>query len=257
MKKIYEILIKPEQLFLISNEKNIQFNFIQIRNLGIEIFRKENDYFLMHESNKKDLIKIENFELEHILLKLNKTSVYYNLILYLKNIEKKYNISDNLINIAISSIENDDFFALKYAWSKRKRLKPEVEERIINNSMQKLNELSTIRQFNIDVLHYINYVVKERVLLFEKFLLEFINKNGGLKITGIPDTQPDRVSLYEIIYKYTIINRNEEWNEIGISDRKDLLKLRKQINERKGNQLSLIGYGELDYFAYSEIRRRR
>jgi hypothetical protein len=197
---------------------------------------------------------------EEMILKINDPELYFK---YFQNILKKPwedfrgQIDDKLIDAAILSIESSDRYVINYAKKTGRPLKPEVEERIISNLGAQLadGDLGNAYEIgNSKIYEYIK-ITKKKSPLFEKILLDYSNKNGGLKITGIPyDLEKDdgtdkhyRTLLDEAIYNYTITNRGGTWPEIGINNRQDLLKLQRQIVDHDTLQFSLQGYGELDY----------
>ena len=266
MKYIKRIELDHEQTYLIA-DTNIIFNEIWISGLYLNIKKLENNSYSVNYNQKN--ITIKNFNFEDIILKINDPYLYFN---YYQNILKKPFqdsrdiISDELINAAISSIESNYNLALQYSELTKKRLRPEIEKNLLNILEEKLSNLKSVfldRDRNIGyayeignsgVYHYIRYF-KRKFPEFESMLLDYSNKNGGLKITGVPyDPEIDeytdksyRTILDETIYNYTITNRGGTWPEIGIHNRQDLLKLRTQIVDHDTLQFRLRGYGELDY----------
>lgn len=197
---------------------------------------------------------------EEMILKINDPELYFK---YFKNILKKPwedfkgQINDKLIDAAIFSIESSNRHAMDYAKATGIPLKPAVAERIIGGLGAQLADGDIGNAYEIGNSGVYQYIktTKKKSPLFEKILLDYSNKNGGLKITGIPyDLERDdgtdkhyRTLLDEAIYNYTITNRGGTWSEIGINNREDLLKLRAQIADHDTLQLHLQGYGELDY----------
>ena len=254
MKYIKQITIEIEQINLILNN-NIKFDIIFIPKLNLSIFKLENNSYSVRYSDKN--IIVQNFDFEDIILKINDPNLFF---IYFENVlkkpyeESKGIISDELINSALSSIESSDHLALRYSELTGKRLTLKTEERILNNLEKKLSSGSIGLSYEIGnsgVYDYIKHF-KERFPKFEKILLDYSNKNDGLKITGIPYIEDDhflhyRTILDEVIYNYTITNRGGTWPEIGINNRDDLLKLRAQMIDHDSLNFRLRGYGELDY----------
>ena len=197
---------------------------------------------------------------EEMILKINDPGLYFK---YFQNILKKPledfrgQINDKLIDAAISSIESSNYYVLEYAKKTGRPLKPEIQERIISGLEGQLSSGDIRLAYEIGNSGIYEYIkaIKQKSPLFEKILLDYSNKNGGLKINGVsynPEIDEDtdkhyRTLLDEAIYNYTITNRGGTWPEIGINNRDDLLKLRTQIIDHDTLQFSLQGYGELDY----------
>jgi hypothetical protein len=261
MKYLKKIIITIPQINLILNN-NIKFDDILIRDLSLSILKSENNSYSIKYGNKN--LIIENFDFEDIVLKINDPNLYF---IYFKNVLKKpYEdckgiISDELINSALSSIESLEYLALQYSGLTEKRWGPKTEKTFSNKLEEALSDLkdelsyddigSSYEIGNLNVYDYIRYF-KKRFPEFEKLLLDYSNRNGGLKITGIPYVDGNHFLLYrtildEAIYNYTITNRGGTWPEIGINNKNDLLKLRNQIIDHGTLQFQLRGYGELDY----------
>jgi hypothetical protein len=172
---------------------------------------------------------------------------------YIKQIRIEYDKINLILDkkVTFNDIQIKDFYKLK------KRLPIEIEEIIINSLKEQLrDEIGMAYEIgNSYIYDYIRDVIQGIFLPFENLLLEYSNKNCGLKITGVPydihiDESTDkhyRTILDETIYNYTITNRGGNWPEIGINNKQDLLKLRKQIVDHETLQFHLKGYGDLDY----------
>ena len=224
------------------------------------VFKKFPLYTKDYIENLIETTQSRDQYIEEMILKINEPELYFK---YFKNILKKPwedfrgQINDKLIDAAISSIESLDRYALEYAQKTGRPLKPKIEERIFSNLENQLSSEDFNHAYEIANSRVYEYIktTKKKSPLFEKILLDFSNKNGGLQITGIPyDSQRDkrtdkhyRTILDEAIYNYTITNRGGTWPEIGINNREDLLKLRAQIVDHDSLQFYLTGYGELDY----------
>lgn len=268
MKYLKKINLELKQINLISNN-NIKIDNINIVNSGmlISAFKLNDSYYVKNKDG--DNIPIKNFNFEEIIFKINDPYLYFS---YFQNVLKKPFqdskgiISDELIEAAISSIESDYMLALQYSELTGKRLRSETEKRFLKKLENKLSDLKSnfldgdtdigmsYEIGNSRVYEFIKYF-KKSFPEFEKLLLNYSNRNGGLQITGIPynteiDDRTDkhyRTILDEVIYNYTITNRGGTWPEIGINNREDLLKLRMQIIGHDTLQFILRGYGELDY----------
>lgn len=202
------------------------------------------------------IIKSRSKDIEEKILEINDTNLYYN---YYKNVLKKPwedfkgNMSDKLIEAAISSIESNRKYAIMYSQETGIPLNPVILEEIITNLESLLNDsIGYVYEIGNSGLYETVKMMKKRFPRFEKILLDCSNKNGGLKITGIPYEEKSdflhyRTILDEAIYNYTITNRGGTWPEIGINNRQDLLKLRTQIVDHDTLSFRLKGYGDLDY----------
>ena len=225
-----------------------------------KVFKRFPEYAKSYIQGLIDSIGSRDQYVEEMILKINEPELYFK---YFKNILKKPwedfrgKIDDKLIDAAIFSIESSNRYAMDYAKKTGIPLKPEIAERIISDLGAQLSDGDIGHAYQIGNSGVYEYIktTKQKNPLFEKILLDYSNKNGNLKITGIPyDLEMDdgaskhyRTILDEAIYNYTITNRDGTWPEIGINNRKDLLKLRAQIVDHDTLQFHLKGYGELDY----------
>jgi hypothetical protein len=202
------------------------------------------------------IIKSRSKDIEEKILEINDIGLYFN---YYKNVLKKPwedfkgNMNDKLIEAAISSIESNRKYAIIYSQETGRPLNPVILEEIITNLENTLNNgIGYAYEIGNSGLYQTVKMMKKRFPRFEKILLDYSDKNGGLKITGIPYEEDSdflhyRTILDEAIYNYTITNRGGTWPEIGINNKDDLLKLRTQIVDHDTLSFRLKGYGDLDY----------
>lgn len=223
----------------------------------------------------REVIKTKDSIIEDILLEMDEPSLYFN---YARDILKKgwedfrddknlkdsnSIIKDKIIDAALDSISSSPRHIAKYSIEViKKRLTPKMEEKMFIELNKKIKDYYlNYHEFskNVSNVYFYTNKIKEKFPLFEQFLLKINNLRGGLKLNdfyqGYQEGDFDEFNeeaefkklLDEIIYGYTIINRNKEWIEIGINDRNDLIKLRKRIVENKVYISKFEGYGELDY----------
>jgi len=187
------------------------------------------------------IIKKRDEDVEDFLLKKNNYLLYF---LYCREILKKPwedfkgIIKDKIIDAAILSIESDDTTAKMYSQEiTKKRLKPEIEERIFDwgdrgIDVDNVPDLASLYE-------YVRDIVKEKTPEFEKLILKLSNMYGGLKLTGLPYdhlwfvqnqiNDQARLTVDEVIYHYTVNILGGTWEEIGIKNKKDLEKLKIQV----------------------------
>jgi hypothetical protein len=224
----------------------------------------------------EQVVKWKDTEIEDILFEMNEPELYFD---YAKNNIKgeweslrtdKYlkdphhPTKEKTIDAALDSIASSPYYAMQYAQVITKgRLSPKMEEKMLIELNKKINYYY-LQYFHFeDVTRIYLYIkeTKERFPLFEEFLIKSNDLREGLDLDTLSygpngeDEDPDDFNegiqfkklLDEIIYNYTIINRDKVWKEIGIKNRDDLLKLKAKIVEQGNYHINLQGYGELDY----------
>jgi len=222
----------------------------------------------------EQVVKGKNERIEDILLEMNIPDLYFS---YAKNNLKKewedfrkeeylkhslFSIKEEIIDAALNSISSDARLAMEYAKLFKKRLSSEMENTFFIELNKKIDFYNN-HYFNFveDIIKIYLYIkeIKESFPLFEEFLIKLNDLKGGLKLDEpyeedienedeIDGIEQFRKLLHQIIYNYTITNRNKVWSEIGINNKDDLLKLKAKIIEGRNiyYQLKISGYGELD-----------
>ena len=187
------------------------------------------------------IIKKRDEDVEDFLLKKNSHLLYF---LYCKEILKKPwenfrgIIKDEVIDTAILSIESDDTTARMYSEKiTKKRLKPEIEERIFDWGDMGI-DVDNVPDLAF-LYEYVRDIVKQKTPKFEKLILKLSNMYGGLKLTGLPYNHSwfvqnqindqARLTVDEVIYHYTVNILGGTWKEIGIKNKDDLEKLKIQV----------------------------
>jgi hypothetical protein len=222
------------------------------------------------------VVKWQDPQIEDILFELNEPELYFDYAVnnlkgdweklrtdkYLKD---PYNpTKEKIIDAALDSIASSPYYVMQYTQViTKERLPSRMEEKMLIELNKKINYYY-LQYFHFeDVTHIYLYLskFKKRFPLFEEFLIKLNDLRKGLDLDTLSygqdeeDEDPDDFNeaiqfkklLNEIIYNYTVTNRNGLWSEIGIKNKNDLLKLRKKVVEKGSYDINLKGYGELDY----------
>jgi hypothetical protein len=234
----------------------------------------------------EEVVKWKDSEIEDILFEMNEPELYFDYaknnikgewesLRTDKHLKDPYNpTKEKIIDAALDSIASSPYYVMQYSTEIVKgRLSPKMEEKMLIELNKKINYYY-LQYFHFeDVTHIYLYLskFKERFPLFEEFLIKLNDLKEGLDLDNLfygPeeedhddfDDEDDeeffddfnegiqfKKLLDEIIYNYTVTNRNGLWSEIGINNKKDLLKLRRKVVEKGSYNINLQGYGELDY----------